>query len=53
MKDKEAIDLALKALSSAAGELYRASSYCNTYETLGEVNDAIIAIRQALAAPEK
>jgi 2-keto-3-deoxy-L-rhamnonate aldolase RhmA len=42
--------LALEALRSAAAELYRASSYCNTYEVLGNTNDAITAIQQALAA---
>jgi hypothetical protein len=50
MKD-EALKLALEALKSAAAELYRASSYCNTYEVLANTNDAIIAIQQALAAP--
>jgi hypothetical protein len=44
------LDLALEALRSAAAELYRASSYCNTYEVLGNTNDAITAIQQALAA---
>jgi hypothetical protein len=50
MKD-EALKLALEALRSAAAELYRASSYCNTYKVLGNTNDAITAIQQALAAP--
>ena len=50
MTDKELLDLALEALRSAAAELYRASSYCNTYEVLGNTNDAITAIQQALAA---
>ena len=50
-KDEELLDLALEALRSAAAELYRASSYCNTYEVLGNTNDAITAIQQALAAP--
>ncbi len=48
---KKALDLALEALRSASAELYRASSYCNTYEVLGNTNDAITAIQQALAAP--
>ena len=49
--DKDtALDLALNALRSAAAELYRASSYCNTYEVLGNTNDAITAIQQARAA---
>ena len=50
-KDKELLDLALEALRFAAAELYTASSYCNTYEVLGNTNDAITAIQQALAAP--
>jgi hypothetical protein len=50
MTDKELLDLALEALRSAAAELYTASSYCNTYEVLGNTNDAITAIQQALAA---
>ena len=50
-KDKELLDMALEALRSAAAELYKASSYCNTYEVLGNTNDAITAIQQALAAP--
>jgi hypothetical protein len=50
MTDKELLDLALEALRSAAAELYRASSYCNTYEVLGNTNDAITAIQQARAA---
>ena len=49
MKD-EALKLALEALRSAAAELYRASSYCNTYEVLGNTNDAITAIQQARSA---
>ena len=49
MKD-EALKLALEALRSAAAELYKASSYCNKYEVLGNTNDAITAIQQALAA---
>jgi hypothetical protein len=48
---KKALDLALEALRSASAELYRASSYCNTYEVLGNTNDAITAIQQAIAAP--
>ena len=49
--DKDtALDLALEALRSAAAELYRASSYCNTYEVLGNTNDAITAIQKARAA---
>jgi hypothetical protein len=52
MSKDEALDLALEALRSAAAELYRASSYCNTYEVLGNTNDAITAIQQArLAQP--
>jgi hypothetical protein len=51
MTDKELLDLALEALRSAAAELYTASSYCNTYEVLGNTNDAITAIQQARAAP--
>jgi hypothetical protein len=50
MTDKELLDLALEALRSAAAELYKASSYCNTYEVLGNTNDAITAIQQARAA---
>jgi hypothetical protein len=49
MKD-EALKLALDALKSAAAELYRASSYCNTYEVIGNTNDAITAIQKAFAA---
>jgi hypothetical protein len=49
MKD-EALKLALEALKLAASELYKASSYYNTYEVLGITNDAIIAIQKALAA---
>jgi hypothetical protein len=45
------LDLALETLRSAAAELYKASSYCNTYEVLGNTDDAITAIQQALAAP--
>jgi hypothetical protein len=48
---KKALDLALEALRSASAELYRASSYCNTYEVLGNTNDAITAIQQALESP--
>jgi hypothetical protein len=47
----EVLKLALDALKSAAAELYRASSYCNTYEVIGNTNDAITAIQKALAAP--
>jgi hypothetical protein len=50
MTKEEALKLALGALRSAAAELYRASSYCNTYKVLGNTNDAITAIQQALAA---
>jgi hypothetical protein len=50
MTDKELLDLALEALRSAAAELYKASSYCNTYEVLGNTNDAITAIQKARAA---
>jgi hypothetical protein len=50
MTDKELLDLALEALRSAAAELYKASSYCNTYEVLGNTNDAITAIQQAPTA---
>ena len=46
----ETLKLALNALKSAAAELYRASSYCNTYEVLGNTNDAITAIQKYLAA---
>jgi hypothetical protein len=49
MKD-EALKMALEALKSAAAELYRASSYCNTYEVIGNTNDVITAIQKALAA---
>ena len=48
---EKTLDLALEALRSAAAELYRASSYCNTYEVLGNTNDAIAAIKQARSAP--
>ena len=51
MTKDEALKLALEALRSAAAELYRASSYCNTYEVLGNTNDAITAIQQARSAP--
>jgi len=51
MTKDEALKLALEALKSAAAELYRASSYCNTYEVIGNTNDAITAIQKALAAP--
>jgi tetratricopeptide (TPR) repeat protein len=50
MTKDEALKLALEALKSAAAELYRASSYCNTYEVIGNTNDAITAIQKALAA---
>jgi hypothetical protein len=50
MNTDEALKLALEALRSAAAELYTASSYCNTYEVLGNTNDAITAIQQARAA---
>jgi hypothetical protein len=46
----EALKLALEALKSAAAELYRASSYCNTYEVIGNTNDAITAIQKYLEA---
>lgn len=32
----------LVVLRRASGELYRASSYCNTYDVLGEVNETIM-----------
>jgi tetratricopeptide (TPR) repeat protein len=48
-----ALDLALEALRSAAAELYKASSYCNTYEVLGNTNDAITAIQQALVRADE
>ena len=48
--ERETLKLALNALKSAAAELYRASSYCNTYEVIGNTNDAITAIQKALAA---
>ena len=51
MTKDTALDFALEALRSAAAELYTASSYCNTYEVLGNTNDAITAIQQARAAP--
>lgn len=47
---REELKQALKALKSAAAELYRASSYCNTYEVIGNTNDAITEIQKALAA---
>lgn len=37
----EANQAMLEALKHASGELYRVSCYCNTYEVLGFVNDAI------------
>jgi hypothetical protein len=46
----ETLKLALNALQSAAAELYRASSYCNTYEVIGNTNDAITEIQKYLAA---
>jgi hypothetical protein len=51
MDKDEALKLALEALRSAAAELYRASSYCNTYEVIGNTNDAITAIQKARSAP--
>ena len=53
MTKDEALKLALDALRSAAAELYKASSYCNTYEVLGNTNDAITAIQQALARADE
>lgn len=43
----ESTQAMLEALKSASGDLYRASSYCNTYEVLGLVNDAIAKGEQA------
>lgn len=37
----------IDAMKRASGELYMASSYCNTYEVLGFVNDAIAKGEQA------
>jgi hypothetical protein len=48
--ERETLKLALNALKSAAAELYKASSYCNTYEVLGNTNDAITEIQKYLAA---
>jgi hypothetical protein len=50
MTKDEALDLALKTLRSAAGELYRVTSYCDTYDALAETNNAIIDIQQARLA---
>jgi len=44
----ETLKLALIALKLAVAELYRASSYCNTYEVIDDVNDAITVIEKEL-----
>ena len=44
MTKDEALDLALKTLRSVAGELYRVTSYCDTYDALAETNNAIMDI---------
>jgi hypothetical protein len=41
----------LKTLRSVAGELYRVTSYCDTYDALAETNNAIMDIQQARSAP--
>jgi hypothetical protein len=46
--ESETLKLALTALKLAAAELYRASSYCNTYEVIDDVNDAITDIEKDL-----
>jgi hypothetical protein len=51
MTKDEALDLALKTLRSVAGELYRVTSYCDTYDALAETNNAIMDIQQARSAP--
>jgi hypothetical protein len=51
MTEDEALDLALKTLRSVAGELYRVTSYCDTYDALAETNNAIMDIQQARSAP--
>jgi hypothetical protein len=51
MTKDEALDLALETLRSAAGELYRVTSYCDTYDALAKTNNAIIDIQQARSAP--
>lgn len=38
------IKLALRSMRSAAGELYRATSYVNTYDALADLNDAITSV---------
>jgi len=53
LTEGETLKLALNALRSAAAELYRASSYCNTYEVLGNTNDAITAIQKAQKEPSQ
>jgi hypothetical protein len=50
MTKDDMLDLALKTLKSAAGELYRVTSYCDTYDALAETNNAIIDIQQARLA---
>ena len=51
MTQDEALDLALKTLRSVAGELYRVTSNCDTYDALAETNNAIMDIQQARSAP--